>query len=358
MGLASPCIEYPMCKNAVQLAQAKGLHREPSASWGLSPTDLLTRNWLWWTIYVIDKQMSLRSGRPSAIDDNDISTLIPTTAPPGSGLDVEMLTLIIRHAQICSQVMTRIMSVKSSKQGFDSAYDTVQDIQSQLEGLLRKIPSSLDNRATSSAAPLSASRRLLSSYLYSDIYSTVMATHIIFFYPWISFSLRSESNHLFREQIKVSANTIAYSARQIILQLKTHRLDVSCSTWATFFHPMNAYINLFLYVLKEPDAVSARGDLALLNVVSGHFGQLEYVTGGSMSFDFPRDCNALCLRTMRRTKESRTEAYTVPATPQHPRNDQSREMGILNDYIYANGKMVSSSSDNVSHAMWIDCDHS
>ncbi|OQU95201.1 Fungal specific transcription factor domain-containing protein [Cladophialophora immunda] len=346
MGLASPCIEYPLCKNAVQLAQAKGLHREPSASWGLSSADLLTRNWLWWTIYIIDKQISLRSGRPSSIDDNDISTPIPTTGPPGSGLDVEMVTLIIRHAQICSQVTTRIMSVKASKQGFERAYDTVQDIQNQLEGLLQKVPAFLDNSAAE-ATPQSPNRRLLSSYLYSDVHSTIMATHVIFFYPWISSRLGWTSTPLFREQTTMSANTIAHSARQIILQLKTHRLDVSSSNWATFFHPMNAYINLLLYILKEPDAATARGDLALLNVVAGHLGQLEHVTAGMLSFDFPRDCNALCLRTMRTAKDSRADAYTVPATPQSLRDDPSRDKGLLNGCPDANARVICSSSDNV-----------
>jgi len=242
--------------------------------------------------------------------------------------------------------MTRIMSVKASKQGFDRAYDTVQDIQTQLEDLLQKIPSSLGDGATP-ATSLSINRCLLRSYLYSDVYSTMMATHVIFFYPWISSSLRSNGNQLFREQSAVSANTIAYSARQIILQLKSQRLDVSSFLWTTFFHPMNAYINLFLYVLKEPDAPTARGDLALLNVVAGHFGQLEHVTAGMLSFDFPRDCNSLCLRTVRATKNSRSEAFTVPATPQSLRDEPTRDNGILNGYSDANVRMTSSASDNV-----------
>lgn len=50
---------------------------------------------------------------------------------------------------------------------------------------------------------------------------------------------------------------------------------------------MNACINLLIYVLKETDAATARGDLALLNVAAGHFGQLEYVTAGMLSLDFP-----------------------------------------------------------------------
>lgn len=329
MGLASPCIEYPMCKNAVQLAQAKGLHREASSSWGLSPADLLTRNWLWWTIYIIDKQISLRSGRPSSILDDDISTSIPTVATPESDLDVEIVTLIIRHAQICSQVSTRIMSVKASKQGFVRVHETVQDIHSQLEELLQKIPA-FPNYTTAASATRSTNRRLLIEYLHNDIHSTIMATHIMFFNPWLLSRFGARSNQSLQEQITASTKIVAHSARQIILKLKTYQHDVTSSTWASFFHPMNAYINLFLYILIEPDAATTRGDLALLSVAAGHFGQLEYETEGMLSFDFPRDCNTICLRTVRATESSRGEALTVPATPQSPRDDPSNCKGSFN----------------------------
>lgn len=55
------------------------------------------------------------------------------------------------------------MSVKGSKQGFDSVYGTVRNIQSRREGLLQDV-SSLDNRTTSSTLS-SANGRPVRSYL-------------------------------------------------------------------------------------------------------------------------------------------------------------------------------------------------
>lgn len=54
-----------MCVSAVRLAQTKGLHRQPASSWNLPEDEMLHRNWLFWAIYVHEKQVTHRSGRPS-----------------------------------------------------------------------------------------------------------------------------------------------------------------------------------------------------------------------------------------------------------------------------------------------------
>lgn len=54
-----------MCISAVRLAQTKGLHRQPPSNWELSQDEVLHRSWLWWAIYVHERQVTHRSGRPS-----------------------------------------------------------------------------------------------------------------------------------------------------------------------------------------------------------------------------------------------------------------------------------------------------
>lgn len=54
-----------MCASAVRLAQSKGLHRQPARDWNLDTSETLHRNWLFWAIYVHEKQVTHRSGRPS-----------------------------------------------------------------------------------------------------------------------------------------------------------------------------------------------------------------------------------------------------------------------------------------------------
>jgi hypothetical protein len=313
--LASPMLEYPLCKNAVQLAQAKGLHREPSGSWGLSISDVLTRNWLWWAIYCQEKQIALRSGRPSSIDDDDISTPIPTSAPPGSIIDVEIFTLTIRHAQICSQILSRITSVRASKQSCAQAIDIVHDIHTKLQNLLESIPPDLNfgnRKAQDCAIP---PQRMSGCYLQLAIHTSLMAIYVIFFYPWISFRFGNESEPVFQNLAVSSSNTIANSARRIILMLRFLKTDITTPAWLAFFYPTYAYINLFIYVLKYPHLPTVMGDLALLDICTGHFGQIDHITNSEVSLHFPREITALCSRVVKAKKDPRKETCTVPESP-------------------------------------------
>ena len=56
---------------------------------------------------------------------------------------------------------------------------------------------------------------------------------------------------------------------------------------------MRAFINLFVYVIENPQLPSALSDLSLLDVAAGYFGQMEFVTGSKISFPFARDIAAL-----------------------------------------------------------------
>ncbi|KAI1622813.1 fungal-specific transcription factor domain-containing protein [Exophiala viscosa] len=289
-GLGSHAIEYPLAINAVQLALAKGLHRAPSRSWNLPEADILTRSWLWWAVYCLEKQIVQRSGRPSTIDDDNISTPIPLKAPPGSLIDVEVFTLFIRNAQIPSQIAKRIMSVKASRQS------PAEAMQTYLPPLLH-----------------------LGQFRGGTYH---------FFYPWVAVRFRSESDPAVRNQVIHSAETVAYAARQIILVLRTITTDAAIAHWLAFYFPIYAHTNLLMYILMDPSQSSATGDLALLDICAGHFGHVEHATSTEMSFHFPRDSAALCAKVVRAAMQADRDNVTVPVTPQALSALEDAEMSI------------------------------
>lgn len=314
-GLGSPALEYPLCTNAVHLAQAKGLHREPSKSWGLSDSDVQTRNWLWWAIYCVEKQIAFRSGRPSVIDDDNISTTIPTAAPPGSTINVEIFTFMIKHAQISAQISRRVMSVTAFKQSATEAIETVHDIHNQLEDLAKSVPPYLKVDTPVQPNDYRRPYRVLAVYLHFAIYGSLMATHIIFFYPWISIWFGTESNPTFQNQVTRSAETIANAARKIILVLRSLTTDVGIPAAIAFYYPMYAHINLFIYTLRYPSLSTALGDLALLDICAGHFGHIELVTSSGVSFHFPRESAVLASKTVKAAQGKAKDAATIASTP-------------------------------------------
>ena len=58
-------------------------------------------------------------------------------------------------------------------------------------------------------------------------------------------------------------------------------------------------INLFITILKDPLASTARADIALLDVAVGHFGNVEIATESELSFPFVREIAGIAYRVVR-----------------------------------------------------------
>lgn len=63
---------------------------------------------------------------------------------------------------------------------------------------------------------------------------------------------------------------------------------------------MLAIISLFVYILKYPTLESAQSDIALLDMGSGHFGQIHHLTSGHVSFKLPREVAVLAYKAVKR----------------------------------------------------------
>lgn len=76
---------------------------------------------------------------------------------------------------------------------------------------------------------------------------------------------------------------------------------------------MVGLINLFIYILKFPALPSAQSDVALLDVITGHFGHMEFVSLLDLRFPFAREAAALAHATVRRAKDKTFESPALPS---------------------------------------------
>ena len=260
--------------------------------------------------------MALRAGRPSVIDDDNINTQAPPVAPIDGNMDIEVFSLMIRHAQIASQISRRVTSVEAFRQSFDQAREAVHDIHEQLYKLLDSVPADLKVETLERRECLSTPRRVHAIYLHFAIYGSLMAAHVIFFYPWIAARFDAHSDAAFQEQVLASSEVVANAARQILLVVPALHSNISTPSWLAFHYPMYAHINLLVYLLRYPSQVTTSGDLSLLYVCAGHFGTLEHTTSSEISFHFPRESAALCSMFMKTTRFKENNNPDDPATPQ------------------------------------------
>ncbi|KIW98761.1 uncharacterized protein Z519_00424 [Cladophialophora bantiana CBS 173.52] len=312
-GLGNPALEYMFCTSAARVAQAKGLHRRPAKAWNLAAHDELHYSWLVWAIYCCEKHIAHRSGRPSAIDDDEISCQIPSESCPGSTLDVEAFMYLIQHSQISSQVSKRLMSVKAFQQPPNTLLETVAQLDHQLREWRDSLPAKLrpDDRLRSLQVPGDA-RYFPTILMHYAYYGSLMAIHTIFAYPWVySTIFGNDRGIVTQDQVIFSSNTVAEAARNIIIIARGLEINGASNPMVpTFYYQMIRLINLFIHILKFPSLPSARSDVALLDVAAGYFGHIEFITAEELSFPFARDVASVARQTVNKASKTDVPAIT------------------------------------------------
>ncbi|OCL02150.1 hypothetical protein AOQ84DRAFT_349537 [Glonium stellatum] len=303
-GLGNPALEYMLVSNALRLAQSKGLHRQPVETWNMQEPEIQHRNWLFWAIYAYEKHIAFRSGRPSAIDDDDISCQIPTTTPEGSAINFDFFIQIIKHAQITSAIAKELSSVKASKQPPEVIIEKAHELDQRLRDWKDNIPPHLKPELPFRFAYLLPGTHLYHIvYLHFAYYGSLIAIHSVFTYPWNSSGFTRNPTSAIRDQISASTQIVVDASRKIILATKFIDVNGSWPTWLTFFYPLLGLINLFVYVLKFPGLASTTSDLALMDVVAGHFGFLEFASNSKISFPFTAEITSLARATVKKARE-------------------------------------------------------
>ncbi|KIW78567.1 hypothetical protein Z517_08405 [Fonsecaea pedrosoi CBS 271.37] len=306
-GLGSPSLEYQLCSMAVRLAHAKGIHRQSGSGWSLSADEAKQCNWLFWAVYCCEKHIALRSGRPSLIDDDEISCQVPKDACPGSTIDVPALVAVIQQARILSQVAKRLFSFQALQRSSPVLLEAVRDLDAQLRGWRNSLPDDLKPPDTLGSFSIVDRRRLCRLVLiYYGYYGGLTSIHAAFAYPWISSTLfgHGRMGEGIREQIMASSEIVHGAARNMLVIAKGVEIKPDASQWAAFYFPMLGLINVFIYVLKHPHGASTSSDLALLDIMVGYFANMQFVTEGDMSYPFARDVANLARRTAQKAAEA------------------------------------------------------
>lgn len=198
-----------------------------------------------------------------------------------------------------------VRAMRGFQQNPSNLLSTVNEMHQQLQNFRDSLPPHLrpGTPINQSSEGLSPPRFIHIIYLHFAYYGSLMAAHILLFYPWISSRFQTENSELFQSQISMSSNTVADAARNIILTARYLDVDVASPSWLAFYYPMVGVINLFIFILKYPTLPTAQPDVALLDVVAGHFGHMEFITSSELTFPFPKEVSALAYVTIKKARE-------------------------------------------------------
>lgn len=328
-GLGIPRLEYILCTTAAHVAQAHGLHQQSFKSSMLSDDDLLNRRWLWWAVYCLEKRITSRNARPSGIDDDNIGIIIPDTVAEGSTVDIETFTLMIKHAQLSSQISRCITSIRALQQHPKDLLGAVDSVRDQLQQLLKSFPTDLKVNSgplVSNSFP-STARLLQALYIYCAIYDSLMVIHSAFFYPWVSTLFEKDVDPSICLRVSSWSAAVAEACRKIILAIRSVEVNAATPAWLAIYYPMYAHINLFIYILKDPALETVNSDLSLLEVSAGYFSYLEFITESQVSFTLPRVTTNIASETVATLKKRSDYGFKSPCISTQHASSSPKQMG-------------------------------
>lgn len=300
-GLSSPQrLEYTFCALASQVAQGLGLHRQPLESWNLSDFEIQERNRVFWVVYQLDKTISLRCGRPSLIDDDDISCSFPygrqivqqtkpvdseSSANQGVGLILpkfDFFLVYTRYARICGDIAKQLYSASALSRS-----------SSELSTMAAELEASIDKWRDTIPYDFRPGRFFRPSDIPNDI-PQIQALSLTFGYYYVICAVRRrfsamfeypQADYLQSGALRTADTKFLEAARSMILLTK--HLDIESHTpgWLLFYYPVTALIGVFTSVVCNPKSKSGSNDIALMEVIVGHLGRLEFMTSGGTAFN-------------------------------------------------------------------------
>ncbi|KAH8885888.1 hypothetical protein GQ53DRAFT_659057, partial [Thozetella sp. PMI_491] len=291
-GLSTPQrLEYTLSSIASRLAQSLALNRQPYPAWNLSEREKRERNRVFWVIYCLDKTVAVRCGRPSAIHDDEISCSFPRDVQVGCDQGFsraisetterfDFFLCFTKLARICGEISRRLYSATALSSPSAQLSGTLDRILRDLDAWQQSIPPEI--RPGKPLGRITETRGLsrIQLLVLHTSYCYVLCSAYRRFTPL--FTQGEDATHRLLTPTMAAAHIEA--ARSIALLTKHFDVESFTPGWLGFYYPMTALTTIFVHVVTNPCDESTQNDIALMEVVVGFFGRVEYVTSGEAAF--------------------------------------------------------------------------
>ena len=159
-GTPNPRLCSVLIAAAMKLAQTMGLHRKNEDP-TLSEAEIEQRKRVFWITYILDKDISLRSGQPPSQDDDDMDVELPSETisdlPPSETLvdGINFFNCRIGLAIIQGQVYKRLYSVKAARQSVSEQLFATYELNATLAAWRKNVLIDFDDETmTTLQAPI------------------------------------------------------------------------------------------------------------------------------------------------------------------------------------------------------------
>lgn len=286
-GTPNPQPSFILVAAAIRLSHSVGLHKK-SSGYGLNATELEQRKRVFWIGYMMDKDISLRSGRPPCINDDDWNIDLPSEDPEDHLGDVpladgsskiNLFRKLCEFAIIQGKVYNQLYSVKASKQTDGELLNTIGELDAELEKWKDEIP--IDFRPEHEIKACSENLVIQIVVLHFSYYNCVTTVHRMSIHHgyWSSrlsnYAIQGLNARPLNPRVFSSAALCVQAARASINLIRYIPAGDYAIVWLVIYYPVSSLLALFANILQNPLDARARSDLKLINVVVEFLAQVH-----------------------------------------------------------------------------------
>ncbi|KKA26976.1 hypothetical protein TD95_005385 [Thielaviopsis punctulata] len=293
-GTPNPQPSTLLIATAIRLSHSIGLHKK-GTGFNLNPIEIEQRKRVFWIAYMLDKDLSLRSGRPPAQDDDDMNVELPDADPEdnignipladGKG-KMNLFRVMCEFACIEGKVYKRLYATKATKQSDGEYLNVIGELDKELEDWKDRIPIDFrpEHEIKASHTPLILHVVML-HFSYYNCLTTIhrMSIHHGYWTSRLSnYAIQGLNSRPINPRIFSSAALCTAAARASISLIKyVPQGDNSC-VWMILYFPVSALVTLFGNILQNPLDPRAKADTKLISMVVSFLSMLghEAETGG------------------------------------------------------------------------------
>ncbi|RFU25956.1 hypothetical protein B7463_g10386, partial [Scytalidium lignicola] len=333
---------YVLIGTACRIANSIGLQRSDSEFSNPFVTDSQQRSNVFWSCYLFDKEVSIRSGRPPVFSKGDINVPLPDWNPLDqhgivrleNGETVNLWRLAIDLACIQDLAYTGLYSASAMAADPIDRRATISKLDRALEEWRIKLPISIRP-----GHKIRYHGKLMFNviFVHSTYQYLLSAIHRAASYEQLSTKKASWGNNpsyhiLANNESHVDVEIVAQSARETIKLIQHSGLEIGSWLWALLYYQMTAITSLFTHVMIRPNDPQAFQDVILIEQSCSFVAELTKVNHHRGATQILEIMGVL-VNVAKKTIERRLQSVHYSDMSSFPLKESELHLGMTEDNV-------------------------
>ncbi|RVD83604.1 uncharacterized protein DFL_007987 [Arthrobotrys flagrans] len=257
--ISKPGLCWMLLSQACRLAQAIGLHRQSHPAQNFSEEEAVERQLVFWTLYVMDKALSLTFGRSTCLPDFDVDVDLPDNVT-GNVLLTQHFSGWVWLAKIQSQIYMRLYSASACKASDEDRQHASKELELELRNWWAQ------NGAGLQLIPSIGlfEKQYLELEIKFSFHNSMIMIHRV----------NKGGGELSEAICLDSARTSVQLIKQT-LEVNNDAADGSVLLWLFQYFPFTPFFVLFSNVIRNPEEKSSRDDFLLMQHVVSYLDRMK-----------------------------------------------------------------------------------